>query len=258
MLRAVGYAEYNVVVHTEAQAAEYRKNPHVDPGKIMVSGAAPGISNQRRWIMERWAKKGEWFATLDDNIAGFCGVRPDLYGRDELAVQAPGFDRTVFDHPLGINTVVQRWQADVKEATRRGAHYIGFATVPNFYFLGRKYRDVGYVISKAALIHNVGVPYDPQILAMDDYGYTAENLVRFGRVLINNWIIPKAGHYEPGGIGTYAQRLPRKIADCEYLMAKYPGLFRYKVKAGCHPKAELQVRFTSVAQVEAWRAGKGA
>ena len=36
-------------------------------------------------------------------------------------------------------------------------------------------------------------------------------------------------------------------------MKKYPGLFRYKIKKGCHPKAELQVCFTNVNQVEEWR-----
>jgi hypothetical protein len=94
---------------------------------------------------------------------------------------------------------------------------------------------------------------DPKIQAMDDYGFSAEHHYLYGKVLINNFLWPVAGHYEPGGIGTYEDRVGRKIQDCNYLMQKYPGFFRYKVKKDCHPKAELQVRFTNETQVQTWR-----
>ncbi len=255
ILRAAGYENYNILLHDEEQLSLYRQNPSVDLSKIIVTGAARGITNQRRWIAKNFAETGEWFVSLDDNISSFTGVSPPNYSKSDLPVQANGFDKRVFDYPIGFKTLLERWRSDIAEAEKRGANYVGFATVPNFYFLGKKWRDVGYVISKAVLIRNVGVDYDPQLEAMEDFGYCAEHLRRFGRVLINNWLTPVAGHYEPGGIGTYSQRLPRKIKDCDYLMAKYPGLFRYKVKSGCHPRAELQFRFTSTKQVDAWRKG---
>ena len=108
---------------------------------------------------------------------------------------------------------------------------------------------MGYVISKAAYIKYTGHRYDENILAMDDYGYTADCLLRDGAVLINSWIKPVNKHYEEGGIGTYEQRIPKKIKDAKYLMSKFPNLFRYKIKKGCHPKAEIQIRFTNPKQV---------
>ena len=139
-------------------------------------------------------------------------------------------------------------------ADRYGIYYCGFAVVDNAYFRVKKYRYVGYVISKLALIKKTPlIDYDLKIQAMDDYGYTAENLKIFGRVLINNYIFPVANHYQIGGIGTYEERKPKKIADAKYLMNKYPGLFRYKKKVGCDPKAEIQVRFTNPKQVNLWR-----
>ena len=146
----------------------------------------------------------------------------------------------------------------IAKAEHVGTPYGGFAVVPNYYFRAKKWRYVGYVISKLAVIKNVGVKYDPYIQAMDDYAYTAACLKRFGAVVINNYVFPVAGLYEEGGIGTYDERVPKKICDCAYLMKKYPGLFRYKKKSGTHPKAELQVRFTSTEQVLKWRKGLSA
>lgn len=142
---------------------------------------------------------------------------------------------------------------DIETADRYGIHYGGFATVSNYFFNSKKYRLVGYVISKAAYIKYDSTGYDKNIKAMDDYGFTASSLLKDGAVLINSWIKSINKHYEPGGIGTYDQRVERKIHDAAYLMSKYPGLFRYKVKKGCHPKAEIQVRFTSTDQVKKWR-----
>lgn len=255
LLDAAGYDDYLIILHTEEQAAEYRKNPTIRPEKIHVSGQPRGISNQRRYIARKLIPFSHWYLTLDDNIRGFKGVDPLHYWKPDLPVQEKSFDRRIFEYEFGWDMFMKRVEDDQRYCKHHGIHYAGFATVPNFYFLGKKYRQVGYVISKAALIHNMGLEYDPNLEAMEDFGFTAENLRVFGKVLINNFMWPVAGHYEAGGIGTYEQRLPRKIRDCEYLMAKYPGLFRYKVKAGCHPKAELQVRFTSPSQVEAWRQG---
>lgn len=248
-----GITDYRILLHSEACHEAYRKNPTIRPETLLVTGAAPGISNQRRWIIENHIAKNEWFLTLDDNIRSMHCVHPAYYEAGELPTKSPGFDKRIFQHEPDAGHFMGLFARDIAWCERNGIGYAGFATVPNFYFLSKKYRYVGYVISKAALIKNVGIEYDPNILAMDDYAFTAEHLLRHGRVLINNFIIPQAGHYEEGGIGTYEQRLPKKIQDCKYLMAKYPGLFRFKEKSGAHPEAELQVRFTSLKQVDAWR-----
>jgi hypothetical protein len=142
---------------------------------------------------------------------------------------------------------------DIKTAEQVGVEYIGFATVDNYFFNSKKYKTVGYVISKAVAIKYMGLRYDRNLEAMEDFGYCAEQIIKNNAVLINAWIKPVAGHYEKGGIGTYEQRLPRKIRDCEYLMRKYPDFFRYKIKNNCHPKAELQIRFNNPKQVIEWK-----
>jgi hypothetical protein len=142
---------------------------------------------------------------------------------------------------------------DIKIAEQIKAEYVGFATVDNYFFNAKKYKPVGYVISKAVAIKYDGLRYDKNLEAMEDFGYCAEQLIKNNCVLINSWIKPVAGHYEQGGIGTYEQRVPRKVKDCEYLMRKYPNFFRYKVKKDCHPRAELQIRFNNPNQIINWK-----
>jgi len=248
-----GVTNYNILLHTEEHKKDYCRNPTIDPSKIIVSNADRGIANQRRWIIRNFAEKEEWFMTMDDNVRGIKGVSPKHYGKMKLNVTDPGFDKTIYDHEYNSTEFIELCHRDISIAEAINVKYCGFSTVPNYYFLAKKYRSVGYVISKIAIIKNMGLDYDLNLEAMEDFGFTAENLLHFGGVLINNFIIPRAGHYEKGGIGTYEERLPRKIKDCAYLMYKYPGLFRYKEKAGCHPMAELQIRFTNTKQLDEWR-----
>lgn len=245
---------YKVLLHSEKCKNEYLKSGIVNEKNIIVTGVKQGITNQRNFIMDNLAKKGEWFITLDDNIHGFKRVIDKYYyTKKKLEVDSSEISQSDFNYNINAKEFLDLVYKDIELAEKIGATYGGFATVDNYFFNAKKYKAVGYVISKAAYIKHTGKRYDEKILAMDDYGYTAECLLKEGAVLINNWIKPINKHYEKGGIGTYEERLPKKIQDAKYLMAKYPGLFRYKMKKGCHPKAEIQVRFTNQNQVNEWR-----
>lgn len=252
---AGGPFDVHVVVHTEEEADAYRAAGRLPEGtQLHVSNTPPGLTHQSRWITSRLVKLGEWFVKADDNIRRLTAVPEPEYDLDSLPVQDDKSLRPLFEEtcpPERFSHIVAEMMG---ECERVGSCYGGFATVPNFYFRGKKWRYVGYVIGKLVVMKAAMFDhFDPNIVAMEDYSVTAVNLLTTGRVVINNFVKPEAGHYETGGIGTYEERLPAKIADAEYLINKYPGLFRYKEKQGCHPKAELQIRFTSVEQVEKWR-----
>lgn len=245
---------YRVLLHTVNCKNEYIAAGIVKESNIIVTNAAPGITNQRNWLVANLAKKGEWFISLDDNITGFKRVVDKYYYKfKKLLVESPAISQKDFDQEVTAKEFIKLVEEDIKIAEQIGAEYTGFATVDNYFFNSKKYKPVGYVISKACAIKHMGLTYDKNIKAMDDYGFTADQLIRNNAVLINSWIKPIAGHYEKGGIGTYEERLPKKIADAEYLMKKYPEMFRYKVKKGCHPKAEIQFRFTNPKQIVEWK-----
>lgn len=251
--------DYKIVLHNEEEKAEYIKNPTISPEKIVVSNAPFGVANQRQWIQENLVEPGEWYISLDDNIKSFQIVNKEFYDEPSLDVQTDDTElrkklKDAFEETATTERFLEVCEelADLGEKER--AYNIGFGTTPNFFFRGKKYRWVGYVISKACVRKNLETPFELEAQSMEDYAYTAETLLRYGKVLINNYVFPVAGHYEKGGIGTYAERLPLKIKHAAILMGKYPGLFRYNNKKGTDPKGELIIRFTSLDQVEKWRA----
>lgn len=243
--------DYRILVHSEADRLEYLKNPSIDVSKIIATGIEYNLSKQRNWIFDNVGKE-EWFVTMDDNIDKFTSINLEAYDSQVIDVEKED-SREMFENELNADQLYDLILQDIDKMRRNGIKYGGYAVLDNYYFRAKKYRYVGYVISKVAIYQECGLRFDEKAIAMDDYNYTAENLLKVGKVLINNFIFPVAKHYEQGGLGTYEERLERKIKGCTYLMRKYPGLFRYKAKSGCHPKAEIQVRFTNLSQVNKWR-----
>lgn len=258
-IKTVAYLEksnidYKVLLHSQECYEAYIRAGRVPESKIIVTGAPFGITSQRNWIVENLAKKGEWYISLDDNITGFKRVVDEYYhSKKSINVQNKKINASVYSHEFSAKEYIELLEKDIKVAEQINAEYIGYATVDNYFFNSKKYKSVGYVISKACAVKFNGLKYDPSLEAMEDFGYCASQILKNNCVLINSWIKPIAGHYEKGGIGTYEQRVPRKVIDCQYLMEKYPDFFRYKVKKGCHPKAELQIRFHNPKQVAEWK-----
>lgn len=243
---------YTIFLHNEEQRTEYLKNPTIDPASLVVTNVPYGIAKQRQWIQDNFLNPDEWYITMDDNIDHITGVEPSQYHHEKLPVKDPSFDKKIFTWEYPLATFLMLFEEDRTYAESIGAFNIGYATTPNFFFREKKYRTVGYVISKLAIRKNCSIPFDKNVLAMDDFQYTAECLLRHGKVLINNYILPVAGHYQKGGIGTIIEREQMKIADGQYLMLKYPGLFRFNRKSGMHPMADLSIRFTKEKQVTEW------
>jgi len=247
--------DYTIFVHTEEERSEYlQANPDISPEKLVTTNAPAGVANQRQWIQDNFLKKDEWFISLDDNIQEIHAVPEPHYFADELPVKTDKSMKALFETVCSPERFIEICEELAQKGEKEGAYNIGFGTTPNFFFRAKKYRYVGYVISKACVRKNVGTPFALDAQSMEDYAYTAETLLRYGKVIVNNFVFPVAKHYEKGGIGTYEERLPRKIRDSETLMQRYPMLFRHPKKTGTDPLGELAIRFTSLKQVEKWRA----
>ena len=246
--------DYKIILHNEEEKCLYMQNETIKEDKILVSNQPFGIATQRNWIQENLVEKGEWYLSLDDNIECFTALPEPYYSKDNLEVQNKETNwKELFETRIEPARFFEICDEMIKFAEKTGAKNLGFAVVDNFFFRGKKFREVGYVISKAVLRKTCGLKFNEEAQSVEDYSYTAECLLKHGKVLINNYVFPIAKHYESGGIGTYEERLPYKLKDCASIMKKYPGLFRYKEKSNCHPKAEIQINFTNLEQVENWR-----
>ena len=193
---------YKVLLHTEQCKEDYLSAGIVQEQDIIVTNAPLGITNQRNWLVNNLAEKGKWYISMDDNISGFKRVCSPFYEQEKrLNVNDEAITQEMFDQHVKAKELVSLVESDIEVAEKVRAEYVGFATVDNYFFNSRKYKPVGYVISKACAIKHQGLNYDRNVHAMDDYGFTAEQLIKNNCVLINSWIKPVAGHYEKGGIG---------------------------------------------------------
>ncbi len=260
--------DYLIVVHNETEWREYISNPTVPRGRVVISGVPTdtfGLTRQREWICNNLAYRGEWFLFADDNIKVIEAMPLPWYEEDDYTYVYKLFPGTRNNRPYSktwsgrfkehADPDYFHWILDgmVAKANNVGARMVGFGTTTNYFFRSVHWATVRYISGKMYLLKNVGVPYNHTI-SMEDFNNTAEHLFRFGKVLVNNFVRPKAGHYESGGMGRLDERTLIRRADCIKLMEKWPGLFRYKKLKATPPETDLAIKIYGEDKIEAWRA----
>lgn len=247
--------DYRIVLHNLAEYKDYIKNSSIDPNKIIVADIPFGMTPMREFVLGELVKEGEWYLSLDDKCTNVVAWDQEFYKQDFINVpkKYSGELKRKANTKISALEFLEKCQEMIEIADKENIYYMGFSTQDNYYFRLKKYLYVGYVIGKAHLNKKSHLKYDPNILVMDDYSFTAQNLVRFGKVLINKFIYVNGNHYLKGGIGNYQQRLEKKLQDSQYLMKKYPLLFRYKAKSDRVKEAELVIRYHDPGQIYAWK-----
>lgn len=249
--------DYFVVVHNDEEYKAYCENDTIPRQRLIVSHVPAdtyGLTRQREWICKNLAAPDEWFVFADDNIMRLTRVASPFYQDEELPVQdsADRNWKTVFGYSLLGGEFLGYAGEMAARMSRLNLHWGGFAVVDNPYFRGKHWRTVGYVVGKLTVCHNNGVPFDHTI-SMEDFNNTGEQLLRYGGVLINNFIYPIATHYQSGGMGRYEERVPVRLLDVQKLLAKFPGLFRVKDRPGFIKNTDLALRLVTPQQVYSWR-----
>jgi hypothetical protein len=219
-----------------------------------VKADAYGLTRQREWVIQNLVHPGEWFVFADDNIRSLTAVGDVFYDMPEIP--AENFPRqmlkALYATPCDASRFERIAQDTIVYAQTVGAQLCGFAVVDNYFFRGKKFRQVGYVIGKLMLMQQNTIPFDHTI-TMEDFRNTAEHLLVNGAVVVNNYLFPVAGHYEAGGMGKYAERVPYRQRDVLALLAQYPGLFRVHNRDGFEPNTDLALRLHSPEQIQRWR-----
>jgi DNA repair photolyase len=247
-----------IVVQNEADLAAYEANPDLAGCSIIQTEEDAGLGYTRQWAMDNIAEEGEWVIHCDDNIDSIQAVHEDYYQNERLPVDdgRSDFWREIYEQDCAPNRFLgQIVQETIDYAEFEGAHYAAFGNTGNFFFRGRKWSLVGHCWVTLSLVKvERDVRFDPAIRTMDDYQFTAEQLLRHGAVVINKYAHAKKRRYQSGGLGTLSKRLEQKLKDIAKMEHDYPGLFRRVDRANSEPGAEIRVRFTSREQVERWRA----
>lgn len=227
---------WKVVVADKSEFQVYSQRSDLK-GNLLNSNTYYGVGKVRKWIMDNLVEENEWICMMDDNVEFITAL-------DESG-----------NETVGDGVHFWSWvEAHARMADDVGARLVGVAVVDNPFFRKKHYRDIGFVRGKIMLIKKTaGINFDPHLYSKEDYDFTAQNLAKFGRVLIDNWIYPVAKSYQAGGCGPKPVRAAADIEAAKILMQRYPFLYRYKFKESSAPDSEIQMCFTNLDQLEKWR-----
>ena len=250
-------AQVTVLVHNKDELEDYMQNLSVAEQLLVtdVKADAYGLTRQREWAVNHLVEPGEWFVFADDDIRRIECLPEPWYSEDTLELPFKGSPlwRARYRTTCTGDRFIQEIVPDMIELAKDiGAHLCGFATTDNYYFRSVHWRTVGYVKGGLMVLQNCGVPYNHSI-TMEDFRYTAEHLLRYGKILINNYARANAGEYRPGGMGTYDARIVRRWRDCRALISRYPGLFRVKNLKYAIPNTDVGLRTYNEERIEKWR-----
>jgi hypothetical protein len=254
--------EYYILLEDLKQKKLYIKNPTIDPNKIMITGAY-GNSAQRQWVLEH-TPVNEWMMMMDDNIREVRSFHPAIYDtekfsdRDIKLLVGPHRKFGPFMVPLNPLQILQLAEECKTKADSIGSHLVAFSIINNPMYRRSKWATVSYIGNKMILVKRSKLNYSPEKYeCLDEVDFLCKNLLTFGKVLVNRYVFPDKRHYERGGIGTYKQRLPRKIKECHDLVEEYPGLLAFKQRVGKPLDSEVGLTVRTEKQVEKYRKERG-
>jgi hypothetical protein len=83
----------------------------------------------------------------------------------------------------------------------------------------------------------------------EDFVMTAQVIAKYGCVANNRFARMDNPYFEPGGIGSYADRHDAMMHDCAWLVEHYPGLVKYYKDKKCAVTFKLHTQKA----INAWR-----
>lgn len=224
--------DWYVLVHTADEYRGYKISGLVPSRRLILTRAPLGLVNHRNWIIENLVADGEWFLFASDDITKITVLDEPYYSK-ECDIDVTTKNTTLWGKrfakqasPVDIDRIVAELHA---RALAENCYYAGFSAFGNSLFRAKKWKRNTFVDGRLFLMRKTDLRFDPNVVTMDDYAFTAQNLTTPHGTLVNAWVEPIARRYTAGGLGSYAERLPAKRADCAYLISKYPQLFRYNL-----------------------------
>ncbi len=216
--------EWQVVVHDKSEFNSYVKR--IPRMNLAISNVDLGVAKQRNWILENLVGEDEWFCFMDDNIKTFWKVHPGYYEKLHIPTELfePAFWARRYTIPTKPELLMSVLEETKQKADSIGARLAGFATTDNPFFRKQKWRSSGFVCTKTALVKKGALRFDEAFFAKDDVDFSAQNIDRYGCVLVNNYIYPNSSHHQLGGIGNKRVRDAYSATEAQMLVQKWPEL----------------------------------
>ncbi len=218
------------VVHTDEQRDALWAMPGFECEDILVHGLPDGmLVDVRDWIERELVRDTSWYCSMDDNIERIEMVIPEIYhgGDDHCYKGADEVDRDEFRHQVTTSKELDELLLElVEQSALLRTNYAGFGWLENPFFRKRKWQNQGYVKGKLFVKRPDTQPWRwrPEIVLMNDHAKTFDTIARYGAAVVNHWVYVHHTRFEPGGLGSYEERLPRRLVTCAALYETFAGM----------------------------------
>ena len=232
--------QHYILCHDKESKKKYIEHNKIY-GKIIATNQPKGLANNRNFALSMM-KKGEWALFFVDDLINI--IEYDNYDNANYEDIPDNIDANYsFNTKLSAEKFLLRCEEEIKKCEKDGAFLSGFASNENGYFLKRKYKYKNHVDGRAWLVKKDELDFDTNTQLIDDYSFTAKNLQYYGKVNVNQWIIPKCKRYSKGGYGSVNKRLNQKKKECAYLVDKYPNIVHFSNKKNQEEFSHVVIRY---------------
>lgn len=225
-----------LLTHTQEQKREFIKAGNVSKSaKIIVSGKPKGLAYNRNYALSL-LKKDEWAMFWVDDLIDVTwnkrAIDKDLQKLD-INFKNQNKHRKDFKTLVKAKEFVKYCEELTKKADKEGAYLVGFCCTDNPVFRTKRFNNFSFIDGRCYLVKKSHIRYDENVHSIDDMAWTAINLKAFGRVLLDQWVLPRCKRYVKGvSFGNKEERMVLKFKECAYLVKTYPEFIAILPKPG--------------------------
>lgn len=223
---------HTVLCHTKEARQKFIEAGRVKAENIIATGKPKGLTHNRNFALDMMTD-GEWALFLVDDFIKVTEL--DEYDEiigDTIPVDIEnnsGWGRK-FNRRISFKRFIDRAEESAGLAELQKIYLVGFAGYTNPLFRGKKWKYNTLADGRAWVVRKSDLRFDENVQMIDDVCWTAQNIIKFGGVLVNQWILPECSRYTAGSFGSIKDRLPQRLDECKYLVGNYPGLIRFAKK----------------------------
>lgn len=232
--------EHLILCHTEEMKKKYIEHKRLY-GEIIANGQPKGTSNNRNYALSLM-EEGEWALFISDDLVNVYKYKHLETADYELIPENIDANKA-FNETITARELIEISEQEIHYCEENNIYLSGYASNENGFFLKKKRRNWSLVDGRCVLVKKSHLKYDTNTQLIDDYSFTALNMKYFGKVNINQWIIPKCKRYTKGAYGSIEERMAQKLKECKYLVTTYPDLIRYADKAGHVEGSHIKFRY---------------
>lgn len=240
--------EHIVLCHDNYNRDRYLEHGRIH-GDLIATQEPKGLANNRNYAL-KMMEPDEWALFFVDDLVDifkYQGIDENKTGKIQ---ESEGNINKLFKTTIQAEEFIERSKYHIERCKEEEVHLGGFACYENPYFLSKRYKTFALADGRCWVMHKHELTFDTNTQLADDLSFTLKNLKHYGKVLLDQWLIPKCKRYSRGAYGTKDQRMEQRIRECEYLVETYPDLAFFYDKPGWPEHSHIRIRYKKPIKVD--------